>query len=69
MDIGIILACIHEQNSHFKSIYGILSPKLLEYTTGKTKIQAVDETLKTLEEIISILRANLQMAKEDEEIL
>lgn len=48
----------------FESVYGTPPPKLLKYTPSTTNIQAVDETLKSIEEILAILKANIQMAQD-----
>jgi hypothetical protein len=50
--------------SPFESVYGYPAPKLIPYTAGTTQIQEVENTLKTRDEIIRILRANLQLAQD-----
>jgi len=50
--------------SPFESVYGYPAPKLIPYTAGTTQIQEVENTLKTRDEIICILRANLQLAQD-----
>ncbi|KAL6316337.1 hypothetical protein AAG906_017972 [Vitis piasezkii] len=46
--------------SPFESVYGYPPPKLIPYTPGTTQLQEVENTLKTRDEIIRILRTNLQ---------
>jgi hypothetical protein len=50
--------------SPFESVYGYPAPKLIPYTAGTTQIQEVENTLKTRDDIIRILRANLQLAQD-----
>jgi len=50
--------------SPFEFVYGYPAPKLIPYTPGTTQIQEVENTLKTRDEIIHILRANLQLAQD-----
>jgi len=50
--------------SPFEFVYGYPAPKLIPYTPGTTQIQEVENTLKTRDEIIRILRANLQLAQD-----
>jgi hypothetical protein len=50
--------------SPFESVYSYPTPKLIPYTPGTTQIQEVENTLKTRDEIICILRANLQLAQD-----
>ena len=40
----------------FEVVYGIKPPSLLSYTPGVTKVQAVDDTLKSRDEILKLLR-------------
>lgn len=50
--------------SPFESVYGYPPPKLIPYTPGTTQLQEVENTLKTRDEIIRILRTNLQLAQD-----
>jgi len=50
--------------SPFESVYSYPTPKLIPYTPDTTQIQEVENTLKTRDEIICILRANLQLAQD-----
>ncbi|KAL6342750.1 hypothetical protein AAG906_016584 [Vitis piasezkii] len=50
--------------SPFESVYGYPLPKLIPYTPGTTQLQEVENTLKTRDEIIRILRTNLQLAQD-----
>ncbi|RVW80554.1 Transposon Tf2-12 polyprotein [Vitis vinifera] len=50
--------------SPFESVYGYPPPKLIPYTLGTTQLQEVENTLKTRDEIIRILRTNLQLAQD-----
>ena len=43
----------------FEAIYGFMPPKLLSYVPGITANDAVDQSLKSREQIIQILRDNL----------
>jgi hypothetical protein len=49
--------------SPFEAIYGYPSPRLMPFEPGKTKVQAVEEELKSLEFILSLIRENMQEAK------
>jgi hypothetical protein len=48
----------------FEAVYGRLPPKLLTYIPGTTKMAAVDEVLKSREEILALLQYNLQHAQQ-----
>ena len=48
----------------FEVVYGIKPPSLLSYTPGVTKVQAVDDTLKSRDEILKLLRQNLQLSQD-----
>ena len=50
--------------SPFESVYGYPPPKLIPYTPRTTQLQEVENTLKTIDEIIRILRTNLQLAQD-----
>jgi hypothetical protein len=43
----------------FEAVYGFVPPKLLSYVPGITANDAVDQSLKSREQIIQILRDNL----------
>jgi hypothetical protein len=48
----------------FETLYGILPPKLIEYIPGTSRNQAVDDTLWSREQTLSLLRHNLLAAQE-----
>jgi ribosomal protein L21E len=48
----------------FEAVYGIPPPRLLTYILGTTKLEAVDEVLRSTEQILSLLRSNLQQAQQ-----
>jgi hypothetical protein len=48
----------------FETLYGILPPKLIEYIPGTSRNQAVDDTLRSREQTLSLLRHNLLAAQE-----
>jgi hypothetical protein len=48
----------------FEAVYGRLPPRLLTYIPGTTKVAAVDEVLKSREEILALLQYNLQHAQQ-----
>jgi hypothetical protein len=50
--------------SPFEAVYGYSPPRLLPYEPGTTSVQAVEETLKTREFILSLIRQNLQDAQD-----
>lgn len=43
----------------FESVYGHPPPKLVQFTPGMTNIPAMEETLKSKDEILAILQSNL----------
>jgi hypothetical protein len=47
----------------FEAVYGYPPPRLLPYEPGTTSVQAVEETLKSKEFIISLIRENLEYAQ------
>jgi transposase InsO family protein len=47
----------------FEAVYGYPPPRLLPYEPGTTSVQAVEDTLKTREFILSLIRENLQDAQ------
>jgi hypothetical protein len=47
----------------FEVLYGYPPPKLVEYILGTTMNQAVDENLRSREQIISLLKHNLMAAQ------
>ena len=47
----------------FEAVYGVPPPTLLSYVPGTIKLQAVDEELRTREEILKELRRNLLVAQ------
>ena len=50
--------------SPFEAVYGYPPPKLIPYTPGTTKLQEVENTLRSREEILRILHYNLQQARD-----
>jgi ribosomal protein L21E len=48
----------------FEAVYGIPPPRLLTYIPGTTKLEAVDEVLRSREQIMSLIRSNLQQAQQ-----
>ena len=50
--------------SPFEAVYGYPPPKLLPFTEGTTRVQEVENTLKSREQILSLLRSNLQHAQD-----
>jgi hypothetical protein len=47
----------------FEAVYGIPPLRLLTYIQGPTKLEAIDEVLRSREQILSLLRSNLQQAQ------
>ncbi|KAA8529666.1 hypothetical protein F0562_034234 [Nyssa sinensis] len=47
----------------FEAVYGYQPPKLLSYSPGTTKLQAVDDILRSRDEILKFLQHNLQFAQ------
>jgi len=50
--------------SPFEVVYGYPPPKLLPYEAGTTRVQAVEEDLRSQDFILTLLRENLQDAQE-----
>ena len=50
--------------SPFEAVYGQPPPTLLSYIPGTTKVQAVDDLLRTRDQILSDLRHNLIVARD-----
>ena len=50
--------------SPFEAVYGYPPPKLIPITAGTIRVQEVENTLKTREQILGILHANLQHAQD-----
>lgn len=50
--------------SPFQAVYGVSPPTMLSYVPGTTKVQAVDEFLRTREEILRELHRNLKNSQE-----
>lgn len=50
--------------SPFEAVYGVSPPTMLSYVPGTTKVQAVDEFLRTREEILRELHRNLKNSQE-----
>ncbi|XP_059461907.1 uncharacterized protein LOC132190901 [Corylus avellana] len=48
----------------YEAVYDLLPPQLLTYIPGTTKLEAVDETLHSREQILSLLLHNLQQAQQ-----
>ena len=48
----------------FEAVYGRLPPRLMTYIPGTTKMAAVDEVLKSREDILALLQYNLQHAQQ-----
>lgn len=49
--------------SPFQALYGMPPPRLLSYVAGTTANEAVDQHLKSLEQILSLLKENLRKAQ------
>ncbi|KAL5810815.1 hypothetical protein ACOSQ4_027383 [Xanthoceras sorbifolium] len=49
--------------SLFEVVYELPPPKIVPYTLGTSKVQAVKETLRTRDEILAELRHNLELAQ------
>jgi hypothetical protein len=47
----------------FEVVYGQKPPSVLSYLPGTSKVQAVDQTLTVLEDILHTLKENLVMAQ------
>ena len=47
----------------FEAVYGVPPPTLLSYISGTTKVQAVDDFLRSREEILLELRKQLSAAQ------
>ena len=47
----------------FEALYGYKAPKLLSYIPGTTQIAEVDATLKQKDQILSLLKENLEQAQ------
>lgn len=65
-----LVECSYNTNVHsstklspFESVYGYSPPKLLTYILGTIQNQAVEETLKSRDQILQLLKANLQDAQ------
>ncbi|KAL5844477.1 hypothetical protein ACOSQ3_010531 [Xanthoceras sorbifolium] len=50
--------------SPFEAVYGVPPPTMLSYVPGTTKVQAVDDYLRTRTEILQDLRQNLTVARD-----
>ena len=48
----------------FEAVYGLPFPRLLTYIPGTTRLEAVDEVLHSREQILSLLKDNLQQAQQ-----
>lgn len=57
--------CSHSATglSPFEAIYGVPPPRLLSYVKGTTKAQAVEEHLKSRDQISKLLKENLESAQ------
>jgi hypothetical protein len=49
--------------SSFKAVFGYPSPRLMPFEPGPTKVQAVEDELKSREFILTLIRENLQDAQ------
>jgi hypothetical protein len=49
----------------FEAVYGRLPPRLLTYVPGTIKVAAVDEVLRSRDEILALLQHNLQHAEDE----
>jgi hypothetical protein len=52
------------QMTPFEAVYGVPPPRMLTYIPGTTKVAAVDETLRSREQILELLQHNLQHAQQ-----
>jgi len=52
------------QMTPFEAVYGVPPPRLLSYVPGTTKVHAVDELLRTREQIFCLLQHNLHQAQQ-----
>jgi hypothetical protein len=52
------------QMTPFEVVFGVPPPRLLSYVSGTTKVHAVDELLRTKEQIFSLLQHNLHQAQQ-----
>ncbi|KAL5769700.1 hypothetical protein ACOSP7_013854 [Xanthoceras sorbifolium] len=50
--------------SPFEAVYGVPPPTMLSYVPGTTKVQVVDDYLRTRTEILQDLRQNLTVARD-----
>ena len=50
--------------SPFEAVYGYPPPSLLAHSPGITAVQTVKETLRSRDQILRLLRGNLQVAQE-----
>jgi hypothetical protein len=49
--------------THFEAMYGYSPPRLLTYMPGTTKLAAVENQLQSREQILQLLKENLQMSQ------
>lgn len=48
----------------FEAVYGVPPPRLLSYVQGTTKVQAVEDQLRSREQIAKLLKENLDAARQ-----
>ena len=48
--------------THFEALYGYPPPRLLDYVFGVTKVEVVDNFLRTRHELLPFLKQNLTSA-------
>lgn len=48
----------------YEAVYGVPPPRLLSYVPGTTRVEAVDEVLKSRQQIIVLLHHNLHQAQQ-----
>jgi hypothetical protein len=46
----------------YEAVYGVPPPRLLSYVPGTTRVEAVDEVLRNREQILTLLKQNMQHA-------
>jgi hypothetical protein len=48
----------------YEAVYGVPLPRLLSYIPGTTRVEAVDEELRTRQQILTLLQQNLHQAQQ-----
>jgi len=48
----------------YEAVYGVPPPRLLAYVPGTTRVETVDEVLKSRQQILALLQHNLQQAQQ-----